>query len=126
MKQMAIGWTATAALALAVLPAFPERTAANIMIIVIATFAWILTLLYGLRSQWSVTKAGRATLYLSLALALFSTQLSMSVWVGSDHWGRNQIRFVLYFTLAMALVYVIWTVLQAQRDERRNHKCCRK
>lgn len=125
MKGMIWGWGITIAMALSILPFFPEKIAANILLITIAVLAWVLTFIYGFRSSWTLTKAGRATLYLSLSLAAFATQLSVSTWYGKDYWGRAQIIFVLYFGLANTILYLIWVVLEAQRDEKKERPCLR-
>lgn len=95
------------------------RVGANVLIVAIAVLSGAFTILYGFRSQWWRTHAGRAVFYLSTALTLFSGQVGISAWTGSSYLWRNEIRFVLYFTLAMTVVNLIWTLLIEQaKDER--------
>lgn len=95
------------------------RVGANVLIVTIAVLSGAFTILYGVRSQWWRTHAGRAVFYLSTALALFSGQVGISAWTGSSYLWRNEIRFVLYFTLAVTVVNLIWTLLLEQaKDDR--------
>ncbi|WLP90267.1 hypothetical protein [Gordonia sp. NB41Y] len=93
------------------------RTGANALIVTIASLAGVFTLLYGLRSHWTATHAGRAVLYMSTALTLFGAQVSVSAWSGSDYPWRNEIRWILYFALAVTLANLIRTLLREQRRD---------
>lgn len=119
MRRAIAGAVTTTAAALAIMPMFPERIGANVAIVVIASLSWVLVALYGLRSRWQATRGGRAVLYLAFALAAFTTQVAVSVWIGSAYWGRNEIRFVLYFGLAVTIAHLIGTVVRAQKEDRR-------
>lgn len=94
------------------------RTGANALIVVIAALAGIFTLLYGGRSRWQSTNAGRAVLYVATALTLFSSQVGLSAWTGSDYPWRNEIRWVLYFALVVTLANLIRIVLVMQHKDR--------
>ncbi|AWN04139.1 hypothetical protein KNT89_gp26 [Gordonia phage Petra] len=95
------------------------RVGANVLIVTIAVLSGLFSLLYGFRSRWSRTHAGRAVLYLAVALTLFAGQVGISAWTGSAYLWRNEIRFVLYFALAVTVANLIWTLLIEQAKDRR-------
>lgn len=78
--------------------------------------------LYGARSRWRSTPAGRVTLAVMTALAaiLLSTILFGTVWRDHDHdHDRIIIRLVLYSLLFGGLVRYTMLLLRAQRADRR-------
>ncbi len=95
------------------------RVGANVLIVTIAVLSGLFSLLYGFRSRWSRTMRGRAVLYLAVALTLFAGQVGISAWTGSAYLWRNEIRFVLYFALAVTVANLIWTLLIEQAKDRR-------
>ncbi|AOE44302.1 membrane protein [Gordonia phage Eyre] len=124
MKRAAKSAAVTLATGALLLPALDlvgveARIGANVLIVTIAVLSGVFTIVYGTRSQWWRTHAGRAVLYLSTALTLFAGQVGISAWTGSSYLWRNEIRFVLYFLLAATLANLIWTLLIEQaKDER--------
>ena len=122
MKRAVTGAAATVATGALPLPVLnavgvEPRLGANILIVTISALAGVFTLLYGLRSRWWKTHAGRAVLYMSVALTAFSGQVGISAWTGASYLWRNEIRFVLYFGLAVTLANLIRTLVQEQRKD---------
>lgn len=120
----AVSTVATGAVALAGLKLLgvEPRVAANTMIASIAVLSWVFVALYGFRSQWTATNPGRAVLYAMLALALFSSQVSTTAWISSDYFLRNELRFVIYFSLAVTVTNLIRTVWREQVVDRLRRK----
>ncbi|WNM67186.1 hypothetical protein SEA_ERUTAN_40 [Gordonia phage Erutan] len=97
--------------------------AANILLTLMCGFSWVFTFLYGFRSQWNLTEAGRTLMYLSLSFSLVLTQTIASVWSHSEYPAREIIRFIVYFVLAAALLNMVRRVLieQALDEQDRNN-----
>ncbi|WPH57987.1 hypothetical protein SEA_LUCKYLEO_39 [Gordonia phage LuckyLeo] len=124
MKQAVISASATLALGTGlylgivyVIDADP-KLAANVLLTVMCGACWVFTFLYGIRSQWNLTEAGRTLFYLATSFALVLTQTMTSVWTHSDYPARDAIRFILYFVLVVAVINMVREVLIAQREDR--------
>ncbi|UVF61562.1 membrane protein [Gordonia phage Genamy16] len=120
MKQAAISALATTAVGSCIylgisygLGADPVF-AANILLTLMCVFSWVFTFLYGFRSHWNLTGAGRTLMYLSLSFSLVLTQVMVSVWSHSEYPGREIIRFISYFVLTAALLNMVRRVLIEQ------------
>ena len=98
----------------------PPKPAADVLLLIITAAFWVFTLIYGFRSRWQVTHAGRVLLYLGLATALFATQVSLSAWSSSEYALRDQVRFILYFTLAVTAINLVRTLLVEQHADRQD------
>lgn len=123
MREVVTGAIGAITAGALVLPLVDARLAANVAIVVIAVAAWAFVALYGARSRWRITTAGRSVMYAMTALSLFATQVSVSAWLGSSYTGRDEIRFLLYWFLAVTLVNLVVTLLREQRADRHERAC---
>ncbi|OLT33663.1 hypothetical protein BJF84_21245 [Rhodococcus sp. CUA-806] len=109
--------TLTAGAALAVV--FDANAVGDVFLVASATVSWVFTLLYSTRSRWRLLNAGRSLLYVFIALSFVLTQNALSVYLGSDYWGRGVIRDLEYVSLFVAIVSMVNTLWRIQRSERR-------
>ncbi|MGW8935973.1 putative phage holin [Gordonia terrae] len=100
----------------------PPKPAADVLLLVITAAFWAFTLIYGFRSRWQATHAGRVLLYLGLASSLFAAQVSLSAWTQSEYLLRDPIRFILYFALAITAINLVRTLLLEQEADRRDRE----
>lgn len=118
MRTLAAGAaTFTAGAVLAV--AFDANIVGDVFLVASAIVAWAFTLLYGTRSRWRLLNAGRSLLYVFIALSFVLTQNALSVYLGSNYWGRGVIRDLEYVSLFVAIVSMVHTLWRIQRSERR-------
>lgn len=94
----------------------PENLLGNIMVGGIAVLSWLFVILYGVRSDWRSTQPGRAIMYAMASLALFTSQVTVTVWM-TDYPFRSEVRGVLYTFLALMLLNLVVTLLLSQRKE---------
>lgn len=95
----------------------PENLLGNIMTPGIAVLAWVFVILYGVRSNWKATQPGRALMYAMSSLAVYSSQVTVSVWTDSSYPFRSEIRALLYWVLVGTLMNLIVVLLLSQRKE---------
>ena len=76
------------------------------------------TLLYGLRSAWRATHAGRALFWLSASLSGILTLYALAVLWGPDYAFREEARFLLSITVLINIYRMLWVLLRAQRRDR--------
>lgn len=97
----------------------PVKDVANVLLVTVAVKATALTALYGLRSPWRATEAGRAVMLLVSSLALIMCQGSVTILTHADYPGRDFVRDALFVCVALALLWLLLTVfrLQQQRPE---------
>lgn len=98
----------------------PVKDAANVLIGTIAVKSTILTALYGLRSPWRSTEAGRAVMLLVSSIAAITVQGTVTILTGADYPGRDFVRDALFAYVAMALLWLLLTVFQLQQEHRDN------
>jgi hypothetical protein len=94
----------------------PVRDAANVLLITIAVKSTALTALYGIRSPWRTTSAGRALLLLVSSIAAITTQGAVTILTHADYPYRDQIRDALFVYVALALLWLLLTVFRIQQD----------
>ena len=95
----------------------PENLLGNIMTPGIAVLAWVFVILYGVRSNWKATQPGRSLMYAMSSLAVYSSQVTVSVWTDSSYPFRSEIRALLYWVLVGTLMNLIVVLLLSQRKE---------
>ncbi len=98
------------AVAVVVLPEALRTEVANWLLFTICGLSWAFVSMYGFRSYWRTTIAGRALMYITLSLALMTSQVSVSLMTESDYPFRDEVRLVLYSTLALTLLNLLWTL----------------
>ncbi len=88
--------------------------------------AWTFAIVYGARSPWRATQAGRSVMATSVALGLIGAQLA-SVWIFGDYPGRAEVRAIV----VLALVLTSFTDCSScggsstrrRNDERTQRRC---
>ncbi|WJR32406.1 hypothetical protein P3F83_18010 [Mycobacteroides immunogenum] len=93
-------------------------TVADVLLTVAAVLSWVFAMLYLTGSMWWLERVGRATISMMFALALVLTQNAMSVWWGENYPGRDQVRGLLYASLAYALARLVLTLHHIQRTDK--------
>lgn len=76
------------------------------------------TLLYGLRSAWRATHAGRALFWLSASLSGVLLLYALVVIWGPDYPFREEIRLALSVTVVVNIYRMLWVLLRSQRMDR--------
>lgn len=107
-----------ALLGVGVVAYFDPVTEAKILITSMTVLAWAFCLLYGIRSNWRATQAGRGYMYTSAALALLGTQLLTVWWLGNYEY-RNEVRSLVLVALVLTLLYRILVLEAIQRRGRK-------
>lgn len=100
----------TALVGVAVIATYPPEIEARILLVTMTTLATAFALVYGLRSPWRATQAGRSVMATTVALALIGGQLA-SVWIFGDYPGRAEVRAVVILALVLTLLHrllVLW------------------
>jgi hypothetical protein len=95
----------------------PENMLGNIMVGGIAVTSWAFVVLYWIRSNWSSTQPGRALMYAMGSLALFTSQVTLTIWTDSAYPFRSEVRALLYSALLLTLVNLVTVLLLSQRKD---------
>lgn len=75
--------------------------------------------LYGLRSHWRATAAGRVTFaFMAVVASIMASAILFGLWDGHEH-ERLVVRVVLFAALLGGIVHYHVILLRAQRAERR-------
>jgi hypothetical protein len=106
---------------LAVIATFEPRVEALILVAAMTVLAWTFTILYGTRSAWRSTQAGKALMYTAASLAVVGTQ-QLSVWAFGNYQYRNEVRDVALLAVVLTLLYRIIVLLKIQQRERADRK----
>lgn len=112
--MLAVGAVAIAA----PIPWVSADTAADYLLSMWTVLAAVFTVLYGVRSRWRATAAGRALLYIAAVMTLVGAQVCLSAWVGADYPGREVLRTALYLGVAVTMLNMLVTLYRVQRDQR--------
>lgn len=90
----------------------PDLFAIGDYILIAATAgAYIFTISYAGAFNWKLTTEGRTLLYVFASLAVVLTLNALARFLGTDYWGREWIRIVVYavfLVLIVRLIYVLW------------------
>ena len=73
------------------------------------------TFWYVTKARWKLLNAGRSLLYVFLALDFVLLQNSLSVWVGTDYFGRHVVRSMMYLSIVVSVIdmsYTLWQIFQ--------------
>lgn len=94
----------------------PVKDVANVLVVTIAVKSTALTALYGFRSPWRSTMAGRAVMLLVSSLALITAQGTLTILTGADYPYRDHVRDVLFVYVAISLLWLLLTVFRLQQE----------
>lgn len=95
---------------------FGPETEARILLTVMTILAWSFALLYGLRSPWRSTEAGKTLMYTAVGIGLIGLQL-ISVWWLGDYSGRAEVRSLVVTVLVLALLHRLIVLWRFQHEE---------
>ncbi|MGU3587184.1 hypothetical protein ACLBYD_29045 [Rhodococcus sp. C26F] len=81
--------------------------------------AWLFVALYGFRSPWRSTEAGKTLMYTAVALGLIGLQQIAFWWFGDYAW-RNEVRSATAIVLLLALLHRLIVLWEFQHEEERD------
>ena len=116
MRHVVLG--AAAVLCGVVVVLFGPETEARILLTAMTILAWSFAVLYGFRSPWRSTEAGKTLMYTAVALGLIGLQL-ISVWWLGDYPGRAEVRSLVVTVLVLALLHRLTVLWRFQHEEAR-------
>ncbi|WP_378735429.1 hypothetical protein [Nocardia brasiliensis] len=94
----------------------PDREAvASTYLGAIAVLGWSFVGIYGFRSAWRSTAAGRGVMRLVLCLAVICTQGLITILTDYSYPGREVIRPLLLLGIALAILDLLLTLVRLQR-----------
>lgn len=105
-----------ALLCAAVVIVFDPQEEARILLTTMTVLAWLFVGLYGWRSQWRSTEAGKTLMFTAAALGLIGLQLISVWWLGDYAW-RNEVRAVTMITLVLSLLHRLAVLWEFQHEE---------
>ena len=97
---------------------FDPETEVRVLSVAMTVFAWVFVGLYGLRSNWRATDAGRTMMYTGAAWGLLGTYACAS-WVFGTYPFRNELRAAVVALLVLTLVHRIAVLWRIQQEDRR-------
>ncbi|WP_342800960.1 hypothetical protein [Nocardia sp. No.11] len=116
---IAMNRAAVVVAALAGLIAFllvPDREAlATGFLGAIGALGWAFVAVYGIRSNWRSTAAGRGVMRLVLCLTVICTQGMVTILTDYSYPGREVIRPLLLLGIALAILDLLLTLVRVQR-----------
>ncbi|MGX6508299.1 putative phage holin [Rhodococcus sp. SJ-2] len=115
MRRVMLG--VAALLCLVVVLMFGAQTEARVLIGAMTLFALMFAALYGFRSPWRSTEAGKTLMFTALALAAIGLQ-QLSVWWFGDYVLRNEVRALTITALVLAMLHRILVLRESQRAAR--------
>lgn len=81
----------------------------------IAVLGWTFVAIYGIRSNWRSTAAGRGVMRLVLCLTVICTQGLVTVLTDYSYPGREVIRPLLLLGIALTILDLLLTLVRLQR-----------
>lgn len=111
-----VALAAAALLGAAVIAVYPPEMEARILLVTMTVLAWTFAIVYGFRSPWRATQAGKSVMATSVALGLIGAQLA-SVWIFGDYPGRAEVRAFVVLALVLTLLHRLLVVLRIQHEE---------
>lgn len=97
---------------------FDPQTEVRVLAVAMTILAWTFVSLYGLRSNWRATDAGKTMMYTGAAYGLLGTY-ACSSWLFGDYAGRNELRALVVGLLVLTLVHRIAVLWRIQQEDRR-------
>lgn len=107
-----------AVLAAGVVVLFDPQEEARILLTSMTVLAWLFVGLYGWRSPWRSTEAGKTLMFTAAALGLIGLQL-MSVWWFGDYAWRNEVRSATVIALVLSLLHRLVVLWEFQHEGER-------
>ncbi|OLL21264.1 MULTISPECIES: putative phage holin [unclassified Rhodococcus (in: high G+C Gram-positive bacteria)] len=110
-----------ALLCAAVVVLFDPQEEARILLTTMTVLAWLFVGLYGWRSPWRSSEAGKTLMFTAAALGLIGLQLISVWWLGDYAW-RNEVRAVTVIALVLSLLHrlvVLWEFQHEEMDDDR-------
>lgn len=104
-----------AAVCVVVVVVFGAQTEARILIGAMTVLSLVFAALYGFRSPWRSTEAGKTLMFTALALAAIGVQ-QLSVWWFGDYVWRNEVRSLTITALVLALLHRILVLWESQHE----------
>lgn len=95
---------------------FGPESEARILLTTMTILAWLFVALYGWRSPWRTTEAGKTLMYTAVALGLIGLQLISVWWLGDYAW-RNEVRSITVTVLLLALLHRLIVLWEFQHEE---------
>lgn len=83
---------------------------ADVGIIVASVGALVFVVSYASFFAWRRTTAGRAVMYVFLALLSVALLAFLGRWVGPDYWGRELARPLVWWAVALAVARLVWVL----------------
>ncbi|MGW5519290.1 putative phage holin [Nocardia africana] len=114
-RHLALLITALIDIAVVVAAAPDYILAGDVFFFLLAVKAWIFVGLYGFRSNWRATAAGRAVMGLVACIALICTQATLTIIFGLGFPGRAAVRLILIGSVGITLMNLLLTLVAAQR-----------
>ena len=105
-----------ALLCAAVVVLFNPQEEARILLTTMTVLAWLFVGLYGWRSPWRSTEAGKTLMYTAVGIGLIGLQL-ISVWWLGDYPGRAEVRALVVSLLVLALLHRLIVLWRFQHEE---------
>lgn len=82
----------------------------------------IFTIMYGVRSRWHSSPAGRAVLYLSASLTTVSIIVGLNLLFGPDWIGRELARLLAYAFVFFANWRLLFVLIETQKIQKREEQ----
>ena len=114
-RHLALLVTAVVDVAVVVAAAPNYLLAGDVFFFLLGAKAWIFVALYGFRSNWRATAAGRAVMGLVACIALICTQATLTIVFG-EFPGRPAVRLILIGSVGITLMNLLLTLVAAQRN----------
>lgn len=93
------------------------QSAGDIAASIGAVGTYVFIAIYASR-PWRSTRAGRALMYRTVALAALLSLNVAAIWLGTDYWGRLTFRLVVYVGLAWTIWYLTFVLWRSRAEER--------
>lgn len=91
---------------------------ADVGVIVALIGAIVFTVSYAVFFNWRKTPAGRALMYVFLSLSAVAALVFLAIWVSPTYWGRDVIRVVTWWSVAIAMIRLVWVLWSNWRTHR--------
>lgn len=102
------------------------RVAANSSLVFLAAFVTLFTVLYAWRSNWMSSTIGKVFLAKGVTFSLVLWQIVLAVWIDTDYFGRQPLRFVIYALGAVAYLAMVVALMREHRADKRRREALKK
>lgn len=82
----------------------------------IAAFAFVVS--YATFFNWRLTQAGRSLMYFVIALLSVALLSFLSRWLGPEYWGREILRPLTWWAVALTAARMTWVLWTSSRNGR--------